>query len=76
MDLKTYIRDVEDFPSEGVLFKDITPLLNTPAAFKAALDEILVLLDGKKIDKVVGMESRGFFFAPMLALRLNAGFVP
>lgn len=76
MNLKDYIRDVRDFPSEGILFKDITPLLNNPKAFKTALDEILGYLDGKEIDKVVGMESRGFFFAPMLALNLDAGFVP
>ena len=76
MNLEDHIRDVEDFPSEGILFKDITPLLNNPAAVKTALNELMVFLDGKKIDKVVGMESRGFFFAPMLALELTAGFVP
>jgi len=76
MNLKDYIRDVQDFPSEGILFKDITPLLNNPKAFKTALEQILHFLDGKSIDKVVGMESRGFLFAPMLALNLNAGFVP
>lgn len=76
MNLKGYIRDVKDFPSEGILFKDITPLLNNPVAVKKALDELLVFLDGKRIDKVVGMESRGFFFAPMLALALDAGFIP
>jgi len=76
MNLKDYIRDVMDFPSEGILFKDITPLLNNPAAVKKALNELLAFLDGKKIDKVVGMESRGFFFAPMLALNLDAGFIP
>lgn len=76
MNLKEYVRDVKDFPSKGILFKDITPLLNNPAAIKTALNELLVFLDGKRIDKVVGMESRGFFFAPMLALELNAGFVP
>lgn len=76
MNLEDYIRDVKDFPSEGILFKDITPLLNNPAAIKKTLNELLALLDGKQIDKVVGMESRGFFFAPMLALNLDAGFVP
>lgn len=76
MNLKDYIRDVKDFPSEGIVFKDITPLLSKPVAFKFALDEILSFLGGKQIDKVVGMESRGFIFAPMLALELIAGFVP
>lgn len=76
MNLKDYIRDVRDFPSNGILFKDITPLLNNPKAFETALNEILGYLVGKEIDKVVGMESRGFFFAPMLALKLEAGFVP
>jgi len=76
MDLKDFILDVQDFPTEGILFKDITPLLNEPKAFKTALDKIMDFLHGKTIDKVVGMESRGFFFAPMLALNLDAGFVP
>ena len=76
MNLRNYIRDINNFPSEGVVFKDITPLLNNPKAFAFALDELLNFIQNKKIDKVVGMESRGFFFAPMLALKLNAGFVP
>ncbi|MCL4114158.1 UNVERIFIED_CONTAM: hypothetical protein GTU68_042440 [Idotea baltica] len=76
MNLKDYIRDITDFPTEGIVFKDITPLLNNPKAFKYALTELQNFLGDQKIDKVVGMESRGFFFAPMLALQLNAGFVP
>ncbi len=76
MDLKSYIRDVKDFPTKGIIFKDITPLLNNATAMKIATDALLRMLGDQKIDKVVGMESRGFFFAPLLASKLNAGFVP
>lgn len=76
MNLKTFVRDIPDFPSEGVVFRDITPLLKDPEAIKYAEKALLRLLGNVKIDKVVGMESRGFFFAPMLAANLNAGFVP
>ncbi|MCJ7466863.1 MAG: adenine phosphoribosyltransferase [Maribacter sp.] len=76
MDLKAYIRDIEDFPSKGILFKDITPLLKDSKAFKETLENLLKMVQGRKIDKVVGIESRGFFFGPLLALALNAGFVP
>jgi adenine phosphoribosyltransferase len=76
MDLKNYIRDIKDFPDKGIVFKDITPLLNDATAMRAATEALLRMLGGQKIDKVVGMESRGFFFAPLLASKLNAGFVP
>ena len=76
MDLKSYIRDVPDFPKPGILFKDITPLLKEPVALKMAADALVEGLADKGIDKVVGMESRGFLFGPMLAERLGAGFVP
>ncbi|MCP4976427.1 MAG: adenine phosphoribosyltransferase [Maribacter sp.] len=76
MNLKTFVRDIPDFPSEGVVFRDITPLLKDPEAIKYTEIALLRLLGNVKIDKVVGMESRGFFFAPMLAANLNAGFVP
>lgn len=76
MDFKTYIRDIEDFPREGIVFKDITPLLNDAEGLKAAAQALFVLVGNQKIHKVVGMESRGFFFAPLLASKLNAGFVP
>ncbi len=76
MDFKHYIRDIKDFPKEGIVFKDITPLLKDAKAFKMATQALFDLIGAAKIDKVVGMESRGFFFAPVLAERLNAGFVP
>ncbi len=76
MNLKPFIRNIPDFPSKGILFKDITPLLKDPAAMKQGTDALMELIENKKIDIVVGMESRGFFFAPLLAAKLNAGFVP
>ena len=76
MDFKSYIRDIPDFPQRGIVFKDITPLLNDAIAFKAVSDALLSLVEDHRIDKVVGMESRGFFFATLLAERLGAGFVP
>ncbi len=76
MDFKNYIRDIHDFPEKGVTFKDITPLLKDSKALQAAADAMLNMIGDLKVDKVVGMESRGFFFAPILAAKLNAGFVP
>ncbi|MDF4202332.1 adenine phosphoribosyltransferase [Maribacter sp. SA7] len=76
MDFKSLIRDVPDFPKEGVVFKDITLLLQNPKALHETANALHDLLNGQQIDKVVGMESRGFIFGPMLAQKLNAGFVP
>ncbi|CAZ96936.1 adenine phosphoribosyltransferase [Zobellia galactanivorans] len=76
MDLKTFIRDIEDFPRQGVVFKDITPLLANAKAIRYTLDRLVEMVGVHGVDKVVGMESRGFFFGPLLAQRLNAGFVP
>lgn len=76
IDIENYIRNVKDFPKEGVLFKDITPLLATKEAYETCLDNLVELVGDQKIDKVVGIESRGFFFGMLLAQRLNAGFVP
>ena len=75
MDLKTFIRDIPDFPSQGILFKDITPLLKNPKALRTATERLAEMV-GREVDIVVGMESRGFFFAPMLASQLDVGFVP
>ncbi len=76
MELINYIRDVPDFPKEGIVFKDITTLLQDGAAFKNAVDLILEKYRGKGINKVVGMESRGFIFGGILAYQLGCGFIP
>ncbi len=76
IDFYSFVRDVNDFPERGVVFKDITPLLKDVNALKAATDAILNQIGSSGIDKVVGVDSRGFIFAPMLATKLNAGFVP
>ncbi len=67
------IRDVQDYPQPGVLFKDITPLLADHDAFSAVVDE---LADGLEVDKVVGIEARGFILAAPVAYRCGSGFVP
>lgn len=76
MTLNQYIRDIQDFPKPGVIFKDITPLLANPKAVKECMALLINSLKDKKIDIVVGAESRGFFFATLLAYELGAGFVP
>ena len=76
MDLRSFIRDVPDFPKKGIIFKDITPLLQHPKALNETTTALVELLGGQVIDKVVGMESRGFIFGPLLADRFQAGFVP
>ncbi len=76
VDLAKYIRNVPDFPIKGIGFKDITTLLKEGPAFRASVDEIAKRFDGKKIDKVVGIESRGFIFGSALAYRWNVGLVP
>lgn len=75
LDLREFVRDIQDFPKEGILFKDITPLLTNATAFQATLDQLTKAVQGRKIDKVVGVESRGFIFAAALAARLKAGLV-
>lgn len=69
------IRDVPDWPKPGVVFKDITPLLESADGFRASIEALIALAPGE-IDVVVGMEARGFIFAAPVALGLNAGFVP
>lgn len=76
MKIEDYIRDIQDFPKEGIGFKDITPLLNDHAAMVETTKQLLELIGNQKVDRVVGMESRGFFFATLLAEKLGAGFVP
>ena len=76
MDLHALVHDVPDFPTPGVNFKDITPLLQDPRAFRVALDRMAEHFTGMRIDAVVGIESRGFIFGAPLALDLGASFVP
>jgi len=73
---RSLIRDVPDFPTPGIMFKDITPLLADPRAFHIVLDSIAERYIGEHIDAVVGIEARGFIFGGALAARLNASFVP
>lgn len=74
--LAELIRDIPDFPKPGVPFKDITPLLGNPEAFSTAVDAIVVSFGRGSIDKVVGIEARGFIIAAPVAYHFNAGFVP
>ncbi|MDR5589613.1 adenine phosphoribosyltransferase [Christiangramia sp. SM2212] len=76
MELKSYVREIPDFPKKGVSYKDITPLLLDHEAMNLAVKLFMNNLPHGKIDKVVGIESRGFFFATLLADKLNAGFIP
>ena len=75
-DLKRYIREVPDFPRPGIVFYDITTLMQDPLALRMTVDRLSWMFVGERVDKVVGMESRGFIFAPIVAASLNAGFVP
>jgi len=74
--LKSLIRDVPDFPKPGIVFKDITPLLQRPDSFAFTIDSLAQALSDKKIDLVLGIESRGFILSPALSYKLGAGFVP
>ena len=74
--LKQYIRDIPDFPKEGIVFKDITTLLGDKDAFKASIDAIVDNYKDKEIDYVVGVEARGFLFGAVVAYQLGIGFVP
>lgn len=78
MELKSLIRDIPDFPSPGILFRDITTLLNNPQGLRHTIDQLAEKCQAANLapDYVVGMESRGFIFATPLAYQLNAGFVP
>lgn len=74
--LSDNIRDVADFPKPGILFKDISPILSDPTLLRHSINELTATSGGKKIDKVVGIDARGFIFAAPVALNLDAGFVP
>jgi adenine phosphoribosyltransferase len=73
---RSLIRDVPDFPTPGILFRDITPLLASPRALHVVLDGIAERFIGEHVDAIVGIEARGFIFGGALAARLNASFVP
>ncbi|MFH1561196.1 MAG: adenine phosphoribosyltransferase [Patescibacteria group bacterium] len=75
MDLKNKIRNIADFPQKGIVFRDMTPLLEDKDAFKSAIDQLVKKLDGIKVDKVLGIDARGFVFASVLADRLGAGLI-
>lgn len=74
--LKQFIRDIPDFPVEGIMFRDITTLLANPEAFRETIDGLLAPYKEMKIDKVVVIESRGFIFGTPMAYELSAGVVP
>jgi adenine phosphoribosyltransferase len=75
-ELKKLIREVPDFPKQGILFYDITTLLKDKAGYATLIDVLAERYIGKDVDLILGMEARGFIFGPALAYRLNAGFVP
>jgi adenine phosphoribosyltransferase len=74
--LRTYVRDIADYPKPGIVFRDITPLLGDAGAFAQAVSGIVDNFAGVAIDRVVGVESRGFIFGAAVAYRIGAGFVP
>ena len=76
MDLKDFIRDVPDFPQEGILFRDITPILKNPDAFKEVITRIQEKCSGLIFDSIIGVESRGFIFGAPLACQMGKSFVP
>jgi adenine phosphoribosyltransferase len=75
-ELRAAVRDVPDFPKRGIVFKDITPILSDPVLFRASIDLFLERCRGLKIDKIVGIDARGFLFGSAVAYELGVGFVP
>lgn len=76
IDLKETIRSIKDFPKPGIVFRDITTLLKNPDALKTATGVFLKFAEGKNINKIAGIESRGFIFGGLLAEKMNIGFIP
>jgi adenine phosphoribosyltransferase len=74
--LKRHIRDIPDFPKKGIMFKDITTLLKDKAAFRRTIDILAAEFKGKRIEYIIGIESRGFIFGAALACKMGAGFIP
>lgn len=75
-EVRAAVRDVPDFPKRGIVFKDITPVLSDPVLFRASVDLFLERCRGLKIDKIVGIDARGFLFGSAVAYELGVGFVP
>src|SRR5207247_10806256 len=75
-EVRAAVRDVPDFPKRGIVFKDITPVLSDPVLFRASIDLFLERCRGMKIDKIVGIDARGFLFGSAVAYELGVGFVP
>ncbi len=75
-DIRRWIRDIPDFPEKGILFRDITPALLDPVPFKIICDSLAERYRERKIDKIAGIEARGFFFASVLAYTLGIGMIP
>ena len=76
MVIKSIVRDVLDFPKEGIVFKDITPILQNPEGLRLSIDDMKNKLDGEDFDLIIGPESRGFIFGVPLAYNMNKGFIP
>jgi adenine phosphoribosyltransferase len=74
--IKDAIRDVKDFPKEGIIFKDITPILENPQLTKSITKDFVRLMDGMRVDAIMGVESRGFFWGPLIAQELGIPFIP
>src|SRR5258708_14331657 len=74
--LRAAVRDVADFPKKGIMFKDITPVLSDPSLFRASIDLFLERCRGREVDKIVGIDARGFVFGSAVAYELGVGFVP
>src|SRR6187200_3671602 len=74
--LRAGVRDVSDFPKKGIVFKDITPILSDPALFRASIHLFLERCRGRDVDKIVGIDARGFLFGSAVAYELGLGFVP
>ena len=76
MDLKDLIRTIPDYPKPGIMFRDITTLLGRPRGFRRTVDELVHPYAGSKIDKIAGIEARGFILGGAIAHQLTAGFIP
>ena len=75
-DVRAYIRTIPDFPHEGIMFRDVTTLFNDPRGFRMAVDQLVHPYAGRRIDKVAGLEARGFILGGAVAHQLSTGFTP